>query len=186
MTGQLRYQADRSYLVADLVLPDSTTRPPIFQGKIMEPLRSLPARRFHYEREFDLRRPIRFTVEEEGELEASRFSLRLVPVFLDSLPDTIRQDTTLQFPVAEGGLAENESLVVVLQPGARGDEKRILLTGPTRQGTVTLTSSMLVDIDTGQYTVYLTKQQRYRDQQHYLRISLLTEYFTPARPLVVE
>ena len=185
MTGQLRYQSDRNWLIADLVLPDSTTRPPIFQGKIMEPLRSLPARRFHFEREVDLRRPIRFTVEEEGE-QASRFSLRLLPVYLDSLSDTIRRDVTLQFPVAERGLSENESLVVVLQPGARGDEKRILLTGPTRQGTMTLTSSMLEDIDPGRYTVYLTKQQRFRDQQHYLRVNLLAEYFTPARPLVVE
>ena len=185
VTGHLRYQAEQDYLIADLVLPDSTTRPPIFQGRIMEPLRRLPARRFRFARQVDLRRPIRFTVEEPGQ-EAGRFSLRLQPVYLDSLPDTLRQDTTVQFMVADRGLAENESLVVSLQPLASGDERRILLTGPTRQGTVTLTSAMLRDVSPGDYRAFLIKQQRFRDQQHYWKVSLLAEYFTPARPLVVE
>ena len=185
MTGYLRYEAAREWLTAELVLPDSSTRPPIFQGKIMEPLRSLPARRFRFERQVDLRRPIRFTVEEEGQ-EAARFSLRLTPVFIDSLPDTLRRTSTVEFPVADRGLAENESLVVRLQPITGGDERRILLTGPTGAGTVTLSTPTLEDIDPGYFTAYLIKQQRFRDQQHYLKASLLLEYFTPSRPLVVE
>ncbi len=88
----------------------------------------------------------------------------------------------MQFTIADRGLAENESLVVNLQPVDSGDEKRILLTGPTGQGSVTLTSAMLRDITPGSYRAYLIKQQRFRDQQHYLKVSLLAEYFTPPGP----
>ncbi|CAH1002139.1 hypothetical protein LEM8419_03056 [Neolewinella maritima] len=184
VTGHLSYRSDTRRLTADLILPDSTTRPPIFQGKIMEPLHRLPDRRFRFAEEVDLRRPIRFTLE-DGE-EDARFSLRLSAVHSDSLPDTLHRTATTEFAVAERGLAENESLVVSFQPEGRGAEQRILLTGPSRQGSVTLTTPTLEDLAPGNYAVYLIKQQRFRDQQDYLKVSLLTEYYTPTRHVVVE
>ena len=184
VTGELRYHADLERLTLELSLPDSTTRPPLFLGRLMEPRRSLPDRRYSGERRGVLPDTLTFTVMDEA-LSAT-FTPRLSPVYVDSIPDTLGRDTTVSFVTAASGLAENENLDVYFRPRQGGDTRRIVVTGPTRQGVVSIGSTVLTDVEPGPYVVYLVRHQPYRGQEGYVKVSVRTEYISAPRPVIIE
>lgn len=184
ITGELRYQADLKRLTLELVLPDSTTRPPLFLGRLMEPRRSLPDRRFSGERRGALPDTLTFTVMDDA--LAATFAPQLRPVYVDSIPDTLRRGATVSFVTAAGGLAENENLDIYFRPRQGGDTRRILFTGPTRQGAVTIAPTILADVEPGAYVVYLVRHQPYRGQEGYVKVSVRTEYISAPRPVIIE
>ncbi len=183
MSGHLRYQEGDHSIQADLELPDSTDAVPIFLGSAMEPLGTLPARRFRYFLTGDLPQVVRFGVP--ANQEVTSFSFVTHPVFIDSLPDTLYRDRALNFPVADRGLTEAESLVIFFEPGDRSTPRRILVTGPTSSGTISLPTSAIDDISPGAYEVYLVKQRLFKDQIRTLKASVQSEYFTRSRPVTV-
>ena len=185
MSGELRYQAELEQLTLDLELADSTIRPPLFLGYLMEPQRSLPARRFRLERRGTPLDSLAFTVVIDEELGAT-FRPRLLPVYIDSLPDTIVREATVRFAATTEGLAENESLDVYFRPREGGATRRVVVAGPTRQGTVTLNNATLADLLPGPYAVYLIRHQQYRGQEASVKAALRTEYVTAARTIIVE
>ncbi|WP_116127452.1 hypothetical protein [Lewinella sp. IMCC34183] len=183
VSGYFRYQEGDSSLQADLELPDSTTLIPSFLGSAMEPLGTLPARRFRYNARGSLPPVVRFQVDEpDGN---TNFNFATHRVFVDSLPDTLYRDRAVNFPVTDRGLTELESLVVFFEPADRSTPKRILVTGPTEGGTVSLPSSAVDDIAPGNYEVYLVKQRLFKDQIRTLRASVQSEYFTRSRSVIV-
>ncbi len=184
LSGHVRYQEDSRTLNAELLLADSTDRAPTFLGTPMLPLHHLPARRFRLERVQKFDPTMRFAVSSREEV--ANFKFDLVPVYIDSLPDTLVRTRTANFPAAGRGLAENESLVIFFEPADRSTPKRILLTGPTSKGIITLPTSAIDDIPPGSYEVYLIKQHLYKDRQRNLRASIQAEYFTRSRHLTVE
>ncbi len=184
LSGHVRYQEELRSLDVELLLPDSTDRPPTFLGTAMQPLRKLPARRFRLERARAFPETFRFAVSSREEV--ANFEFDLLPVYIDSLPDTLVRTRTANFPAAARGLAENESLVIFFEPADRSTPKRILLTGPTSKGVVTLPTSAIDDIPPGNYDVYLIKQHLYKDRQRNLKASIQAEYFTRSRPLTVQ
>ncbi|MCP9237275.1 hypothetical protein [Lewinella sp. JB7] len=183
-SGHLRYQVEERTLQADLLLADSTQRAPTFMGTPMRPVRELPTRRFRMERLQELPPRIRFSITADDEV--ANFSYVVHPVFIDSLPDTLRRSEASNFPVADRGMEETESLVLFFEPADRSTPKRILITGPTQSGTVSLPVSAIDDIPAGTYSVYFVKQQLYKDRFKNLRVSIQSEYFTRSRPLTVE
>ncbi|MBB4077514.1 hypothetical protein GGR28_000115 [Lewinella aquimaris] len=184
VSGNLRYQEDARTLQAELVLPDSTERPPTFLGDPMRPLRGFPARRFRLERVQDLPGDIRFSVTEQGAV--ANFSFPFHRVYIDSLPDTLRRTEAANFAVGDRGMTEEESLLLFFEPADRSNPKRILVTGPTDSGIVSLPTSAINDISPGEYSVYFVKQQLYKDRHKNLRVSVQAEYFTRSQPLTVE
>ena len=184
VSGHLRYQADSGTLTADLLLPDSTGRPPAMLGQPMEQLGRDPGRRFRYAAERELPGLISFTVYVD-EQEAT-FSFVAHGISVDSLPDTLYRDTSATFMVADRGLTERESLVVFFEPGDRSTPKRILVTGPTSSGLVSLPPVAIDDIAVGDYDVYLVKQRLFKDQIGTTKASLQTEYFTESKQIRVE
>lgn len=184
LSGHVRYQAGERLLQADLLLPDSTEYVPSFNGSAMEPLGALPASRFRAEATADLPSVVRFGVGSAD--EATNFSFVTHPVYIDSLPDTLYRDRSASFPVADRGLTDKESLVLFFEPGDRSTPKRILVTGPTASGAVSLPPSAVDDIAPGAYEVYFVKQRLFKDQVRTLRASIQSEYFTPSRPTIVK
>ena len=184
LTGLLRYEQRDSTLSGQLTLPDSTGAIPLLEGEPMTVSPMLPGRRFVLERKHDFSREPRYTLLNQG--DTVHFDLPFDTVFIDSLPPELYRDSTVSFPVAHRGLRENESLVVAFQPsdGSR-DDRRILITGPTGSGTVTLPTTTLDDIPAGEYRVYLFKQQLYRERRGYLRANIRMEYVSRAANTIV-
>jgi hypothetical protein len=145
----------------------------------------MPGRKFTLEQIGAFSRTLRYVIPNRGDTIA--FPLLIDTVFIDSLPAELYRDSTARFPVATQGLMENESLVIAFQPrdGSRND-KRILITGPTGSGTITLPSTTLDDIPEGEYRVYLFKQQLYRERQGYLRADIRIEYVSRAATTIVQ
>ena len=106
-------------------------------------------------------------------------------VGIDSLPAVFNRERSMNFSVSESGLRADESLVVFFEPVERGVPHRILVTGPTSTGTVSLPTSATADLPPGAYNVYLVRQRLVRDRKQDLKLSLQTEYFTPSRPTTV-
>jgi hypothetical protein len=183
VSGHVRYEQHTRQLRGELLLPDSTAAPPEFMGSAMEPLGNTPTRRFRLTLPSDYPAEVRFGVRAEGEMLG--FDIPVSGVYIDSLPTEIGRDSTVRFPVAQAGLGENESLVIFFEPVDRGAPKRILVTGPTRRGVVTLPPSALADTPPGDYRVYLVKQQVNRDQRQHVKFSIQTEYFTRDRAVTI-
>ncbi len=184
LSGHVRYQEDIRKLDVELLLPDSSDRPPTFLGSAMEPLRTLPAQRFRMERTQPFPETFRFAVSSREEV--ANFAFTLPPVYIDSLPDTLARTQAANFSAAARGLAENESLVIFFEPADRSTPKRILVTGPTSNGTITLPTTAIDDIPAGNYAVYLIRQHLYKDRKRNLKASIQAEYFTRSRPLTVQ
>ncbi len=153
-------------------------------GNTMVPLDGLPGRRFRYAAQRRMPEVVRFTVHNEG--EPIVFSFVTHGVFIDSLPDTLYRNTAVNFEVADRGLTARESLVIFFEPGDRSTPKRILVTGPTSTGKVSLPTRAIDDIAPGQYEVYLVKQRLFKDQIGTTKTSIQTEYFTESKNVVVE
>jgi hypothetical protein len=183
VTGNVRYEAGRQELRGELLLPDSVSTAPEFMGSAMLALGGMPARRFRLSLPTAYPDEIRFGVREAGGTLHFGFPVR--GVYIDSLPAAMERDSTVSFPVAETGLGENESLVIFFEPVSRGRPERILITGPTRRGVVTLPPSALADIPPGDYSVYLVKQQVNRDRREHVKASIQTEYFTRDRAVTI-
>ncbi|PHK98592.1 hypothetical protein CGL56_08955 [Neolewinella marina] len=184
VSGHVRYQQGDQSLLADLELPDSTDRIPTFLGSAMQPVGTLPTDRYRHYATGDLPSVLRFGIHDSG--GGAVFSFVSHPVFIDSLPDTLYRDQPVNFPVAERGLTEMESLVLFFEPTDRSTPKRILVTGPTATGTVSLPTSAIDDIAPGDYEVYLVKQRLFKDQIRTLRASIQTEFFTRSAPVSVQ
>ena len=184
VSGHLRYEADSGTLTADLQLPDSTGRAPAMLGQPMDELAGDPGRRFRYAAERELPGLINFTVYVDE--QETTFSFVTHGVSVDSLPDTLYRDTSATFLVADRGLTERESLVVFFEPADRSTPKRILVTGPTASGVVSLPPVAIDDIAVGDYDVYLVKQRLFKDQIGTTKASLQTEYFTESKQVRVE
>lgn len=183
VTGHLRYQEGEGSIQADLELPDSSELIPSFLGSAMEPLGDLPATMFRYYAEDELPTLIRFSVP-LGEGGAA-FSFVSHPIYIDSLADTLSRTEVVNFEVADRGLSETESLVLFFEPDDRSTPKRILVTGPTASGTVSLPTSAIDDIIPGTYDVYLVKQRLFKDQVRTVKVSLQSEFFTRSRRVTV-
>lgn len=184
VSGHLRYEAAGGTVTADLLLPDSTRQVPGMMGNTMEALDGLPGRRFRYTAKRKLPEVVRFTVDDQG--EPAVFSFVTHGIFIDSLPDTLNRSASVRFDVADRGLTERESLVIFFEPGDRSTPKRILVTGPTSSGTVSLPFQAIDDIAPGSYEVYLVKQRVFKDQIGNIKTSIQTEYFTESKAVVVE
>lgn len=184
VSGHVRYQRGNQSLLADLQLADSTDRIPTFLGSAMEPIGNLPTDRFRHYATGDLPSVLRFGIDHDG--SATVFSFVTHPVFVDSLPDTLDRSRTINFPVADRGLTDKESLVMFFEPTDNSTPKRILITGPTETGTVSLPVSAIDDIAAGNYEVYFVKQRLFKDQIRTLRASIQTEYFTRSVPVTVQ
>ena len=184
VSGHLRYQAGSRSLTADLLLPDSTGTAPAMLGQAMTGLGGEPGRRYRYAEERDLPGLINFSVTVD-EQEAT-FGFVTHGITVDSLPDTLFRNTAAYFRVADRGLTDRESLVVFFEPGDHSTPKRILVTGPTASGLVSLPPVAIDDIPTGDYDVYLVKQRLFKDQIGTIKASLQTEYFTESKQVRVE
>ena len=184
VSGHLRYQADAGRLTADLLLPDSTARPPAMLGEPMHALGSAPGRQYRYAADRELPDLVNFTVDVDD--QEATFSFVTRTIFVDSLPDTLYRDTSASFAVADRGLTDRESLVVFFEPADRSTPKRILVTGPTSTGVVNLPPIAIDDIAVGDYEVYLVKQRLFKDQIGTTKVSLQTEYFTETKQVRVE
>lgn len=184
LTGLLRYEQRDSVLTAQLTLPDSTGQIPRLGQERMIASPGASGRKFTLEQKRAFAPALRYTIPNQG--DTVEFTLHVNTVFIDSLPAVLYRDSTARFPVAAQGLLENESLVIAFQPsdGSRND-KRILITGPTGSGTITLPPTTLDDIPEGEYRVYLFKQQLYRDRQGYLRADIRVEYVSRATNSIV-
>ncbi|THH41122.1 hypothetical protein [Neolewinella litorea] len=185
VSGHVRYQQGNQSLQADLLLPDSTDRVPSFLGSAMEPIGQLPTDRFRHYATGDLPSVLRFGVDADGETTAT-FSFVSHPIYVDSLPDTLYRSEAVNFPVADRGLTEVESLVLFFEPTDRSTPKRILVTGPTATGTVSLPTSAIDDIAPGEYEVYIVKQRLFKDQIRTVKASIQTEFFTRSAPVTVQ
>ena len=184
MSGHVRYQEGEGIVTADLLLPDSTRQVPGMMGNTMEALDGLPGRRFRYTARRSLPELVRFTVDNQG--EPAVFSFVTHPVYVDSLPDTLYTDRSANFPVGDRGLTDRESLVIFFEPDDRSTPKRILVTGPTDSGVVSLPTRAIDDIAPGDYEVYLVKQRLFKDQISTVKVSIQTEYFTEAKSVTVK
>ncbi|WP_116108237.1 hypothetical protein [Lewinella sp. IMCC34191] len=184
VSGHLRYQAANGTVTADLVMPDSTRQVPGMMGNTMEPLDGLPGRRFRYTAVRDLPELVRFTVNVQE--EPTIFSFVTHGIYIDSLPDSLYRDRSVNFPVADRGLTERESLVIFFEPGDRSTPRRILVSGPTSSGVVSLPPQAVDDIAPGNYEVYFVKQRLFKDQIGTTKASIQTEYFTQSKDVVVQ
>lgn len=184
VSGQLRYEAAGQRFTADLVMPDSTQAVPSILGNAMEPIDGLPGRRFRYRDQRVLPQLVRFTTEVDE--QSAVFSFATQQVIIDSFPDTLYRDSSATFVVADRGFTDRESLVVFFEPADRSTPKRILVTGPTATGAVTLPPVAIDDIAVGDYEVYLVKQRLFKDQIGTTKASIQTEYFTESRNVRVE
>ena len=184
VSGHVRYEAGAGVVTADLLLPDSTRQVPGMMGNTMEPLDGLPGRRFRYSARRSLPELVSFTVDNQG--EPAVFSFVTHGIFIDSLPDTLYTDRSVNFAVGDRGLTERESLVIFFEPGDRSTPKRILVTGPTDSGIVSLPTRAIDDIAPGNYEVYLVKQRLFKDQISTVKVSIQTEYFTESKDVTVE
>lgn len=180
-SGNLRYLAANKRLTLNLSLPDSAKRTPWFRGT---PMRALGGRRYKGDVQVYAFDEFTITVYTEAG-EALEFDPPFRRAFVDSLPDTLSLDRQVSFEVASQPLSENESLVVFFEPYDGDEPHRILVTGPTRSGTVSLPTSATEAILEGEYEVYLVRQGVYRTRQADLKLSLQTEYFTPSRGVMV-
>lgn len=180
----LRYQATEQLLSGRVIFQDSSYYVPLIESQPMQSTAGMPALRFEVEQRIVLPGQLHVDIPEDG--DTASFVFTIDSVYLDSLPAIIYQDTTVTFEVAREGLAENESLVVAFEPSGRGSIERILLAGPSRNGSITLPAATLEDFPPGEYTVYLIKQQNFRDRQGYVRASLQTEYRSRSAPLTIK
>lgn len=179
LNGLLRYEQRDSTLEGQLTLGDSIEGTPQLAGEPMTLSAGTSGRRYILKTERAFVPGLHYAIPYAG--DTADFLLHLDTVFIDSLPAELYRDTAVSFPVAQQGLLESESLVIAFQPrdGSRND-KRILITGPTSSGMVTLPPATLADLPAGEYRVYLFKQQLYRERQGYLKANIRMEYVSRA------
>ncbi|MGB3801155.1 MAG: hypothetical protein WA952_15160, partial [Lewinella sp.] len=118
--------------------------------------------------------------------EPTIFSFVTHGIYIDSLPDTLHRDQVVNFSVSDRGLTERESLVIFFEPGDRSTPRRILVSGPTSTGVVSLPTQAIDDIAPGDYEVYFVKQRLFKDQIGTTKASIQTEYFTESKDVVVQ
>lgn len=183
VSGHLRYEEDTKLLRAELLLADTTLEAPMFQAQRMRKILGTNPPRYIADERGELpSRPVFTVYLPEGE---THVDVPMTGVYIDSLPVSFSRDSTVNFVVGEQGLGAEESLLLFFEPEENISPRRILITGPTASGIVSLPPPALVDLPVGNYRAYLVKQQLYKSQDTYLRVSLQTEFFTASRPVTV-
>lgn len=183
VSGHLRYEAGTKVFEAELILPDSSDSRPKFRDEEMRMVAGTGGRRFRYGTKAGLISNPSFTITDGR--EALSFAVPLSPVTIDSLADSLALINLISFEVADRGLNDDESIIVFFEPNDRGMPRRILVTGPTTSGTISLPTTATSDIPAGAYQVYLVKQRVVRARKSNVRISVQTEYFTPSKKVTV-
>ncbi|MEM6770372.1 MAG: hypothetical protein AAF597_07310 [Bacteroidota bacterium] len=188
VAGTIRYQQDNQLLEASLrLLPIDTTASatyPTLFGTVMAPAPLIGPDRFRTRRTVAFPNTFRLTVPCSAGPNCP-LDYQFTPPFSDSIPPSLTIGQSAQFPIANTGLAANESLVIFFEPTDRSAPKRIQLLGPTSTGTLTLRKEVFSDIPAGEYEVYLVKQQLQKDSSASIIASFQTEYFTKAMPLKI-
>lgn len=180
VNGTLRYQETGQVLEATLRVHPTDTLPnaptPTLFGTALPRLRLAGNGIFRGRRSLALPPNIALTVPcPTGDCP---LSIDFSPLFIDSLPPVVSKGNTLSVPVASTGLSAEESLIVFFEPKDRSAPERIQLVGPTSTGILTLPKKTLATIPTGEYEIYLIKQQLFKDSTTNLQASIQTEYFT--------
>lgn len=183
IAGTIRFQQTNQLLEATLrVSPVDSSENAIYPtlfGTAMTPAPLVGPGRFRTRRSLAFPNTFRLTVPcQEG--PNCPINYQFTPPFSDSIPPLLIQGKSAFFPVANAGLADNESLVLFFEPEDRSAPRRIQLLGPTSTGQFTLRKEVFADIPTGVYEVYLVKQQLQKDSTTSIISSLQTEYFTKA------
>lgn len=182
--GTVRYLADEGQLDASINFADSLELMPRFLGQPMLNARGLVGPRFRSRQLMDFPGELGFSLF-PTQKDSLSFFYDFVPPRIDALPELIDRSKPVNFPVADEGLRDRESLVLFLEPADGGAPKRLLIAGPTASGTVTLPTSAILDVKPGDYSAYIIKQQLFKRATDRLKISMQTEYFTPTKPLTV-
>lgn len=188
VAGTIRYQQDNKLLEATLRIEpvdssDKAVYPTLF-GTAMTPAPMVGPGRFRTRRSLTFPTTFRLTAPcPEG--PNCPLDYGFSPPFSDSIPSALTLGKSARFPVANTGLAADESLVLFFEPADRSEPRRVQLLGPTSSGQFTLRKEVFSDIPVGSYEVYLVKQQLKKDSTGTIIASLQTEYFTKAKTVEI-
>lgn len=186
--GSVRFEENSGELRAELILTpaDSSANAPspTFMGTGM--LRPNPADYSRYVSKRTLRMPdrIRFSVPRAAG-QRTEIDLAFTTVTADSIPSTISKAAGTSFPGLAAPLEEGQNLEVFFEPVVRANPHRLLVTGPFSGKRISLNKNALTGIPTGEYLVYLIRQQLDKGERDGLRYSVQTEYFTLSKRVVV-
>ena len=182
ISGHLRYEQETNLLRAELVQADTSLANPLFMGQPMREVTGTAPKRFTGSVKGITGQPLFSVLLPDGNED---IAVPMKGVYIDSLPASFSRDSTVNFMVGEQGLGAEESLLLFFEPEEMIAPRRILITGPTTSGMVSLPPPALVDLPVGNYRAYLVKQQLYKEKAAYLRTSIQTEFFTASRPVTV-
>ena len=188
VVGTLRYQANNNVLEATLQMtPVDTSAAAVFPtlfGTAVQPLALAGTGNFRARRKVAWPGKVNLTVPcADG--PNCPLTVDFAAPFADSIPARISKEKSLQFAVADRGMTEDESLIFFFEPADRSRPRRLQLIGPTDTGVLTVRKEALAAIPTGEYQVYLVKQQLAKDSTAKVVSSFQIEYFTASRALEV-
>jgi hypothetical protein len=181
VVGNIRYEESPKRLEANLTVSPATPISPAILGEILKPITGMGAGQYRGRQKIEFPTAIDISIPGQPSLV-----IRFSPPFADSIPAVLSKSQSVKIPTMKNGLADNENLVLFLEPKDRSTPKRILLQGPTSTGILTLPKETMKDVKPGKYQAYLIKQQLQKDSTAALQTSLQTEYYTKSIRIVVK